>query len=244
MPISCFFFCCFTRKLLVSRVETEFILDAWMHLVFCNFDFSSWHLGTFADILSSLTEPCWFVGWYLVLPTRRMGVFLKRSRPKVLDDDFVRSPLSCLECILEAFVVRVNRPPYEIHPLECWNNAHLETEPPLSSPSFTVTPSQPRAVGGKKNHHGRHAVAHAESPSFIDVALWHAGLPNPGGPLTLRSVEGTWGSRWSNTKMPCLARRMSATSGPFAGACGPRVIGFSWILLWQMRRCLWLLNSS
>ena len=44
----------------------------------------------------------------------------QKSRPKVLDDDFVRSPLSCLECILEAYVGRVNRPhisPYEILPL-------------------------------------------------------------------------------------------------------------------------------
>lgn len=36
---------------------------------------------------------------------------------KVLDDDFVRSPLSCLECILETSGGRVNRSQYEIHPL-------------------------------------------------------------------------------------------------------------------------------
>ena len=33
MPLS------FIRKLLVSRVETEFILDTWMHFVFFNFRF-------------------------------------------------------------------------------------------------------------------------------------------------------------------------------------------------------------
>lgn len=71
--------------------------------------------------------------------------------PEVLDDDFVRSPLSCLECILEAFVVRPNRPPIWNSPFGMMKQCHLETEPPLSPPPFTVTPSQPPLLVGKKN---------------------------------------------------------------------------------------------
>lgn len=75
-------FFCFIRKLLVSRVETEFILDTWD--AFGIFPLDTWayttslatnasfqqvvshvshaisrgHRSAFADILSSFTEPC------------------------------------------------------------------------------------------------------------------------------------------------------------------------------------------
>ena len=72
-----------------------------------------------------------------------------------------------------------------------------------------------------KNHHGRHAVAHAESPSFIDVALWYAGLPNPGGPLTLRSVWGTWGQSLEQHKKCHACPKDERNFGAFRGRLRP-----------------------